>query len=41
MRHCLAVVLVLASAPVSAAETYRWVDEKGVVNSFDRVKQFR
>jgi hypothetical protein len=26
------MVLVLAAAPVSAAETYRWVDEKGVVN---------
>ena len=32
MRHCLAIVLVLAAAAVSAAEAYRWVDEKGVVN---------
>ncbi|MGH8640819.1 MAG: DUF4124 domain-containing protein [Burkholderiales bacterium] len=32
MRHRLAIVLVLAAAAVPAAETYRWVDEKGVVN---------
>ena len=32
MRHCLAIVLALAAAAVSAAEAYRWVDEKGVVN---------
>ena len=32
MRHCLAIVLVLGAAAVSAAEAYRWVDEKGVVN---------
>jgi uncharacterized protein DUF4124 len=32
MRHCLAIVLFLAAAAVSAAEAYRWVDEKGVVN---------
>jgi hypothetical protein len=32
MRHCLAIVLVLATAAVPAAEAYRWVDEKGVVN---------
>jgi hypothetical protein len=32
MRHCFAIVLVLASAAVPAAEAYRWVDEKGVVN---------
>ena len=32
MRHCFAIVLVLAATSVSAAEAYRWVDEKGVVN---------
>jgi uncharacterized protein DUF4124 len=32
MRHYLTIVLVLASAAVPAAEAYRWVDEKGVVN---------
>ena len=32
MRHCLAIALVLAAGTVSAAEAYRWVDEKGVVN---------
>jgi hypothetical protein len=32
MRHCLAIVLALAAAAVSAAEAYRWVDEKGVAN---------
>jgi hypothetical protein len=32
MKSCLAAVLMLAAATVSAAEAYRWVDEKGVVN---------
>lgn len=32
MKSSLAAVLMLAAAAVSAAEAYRWVDEKGVVN---------
>ena len=32
MRLCLAIVLLLAATTVPAAEAYRWVDEKGVVN---------
>lgn len=32
MRHWLAIVLLLAPTAVSAAEAYRWVDDKGVVN---------
>ena len=33
MRPCSALLtLLLASAPAAAAELYRWVDEKGVVN---------
>jgi hypothetical protein len=32
MRHCLAIVLLLVATAVPAAEAYRWVDEKGVVN---------
>ena len=32
MRSCLAIPLLLAAATASAADAYRWVDEKGVVN---------
>src|SRR5262245_23893703 len=32
MRFCFAIALLLAAAAVPAAEAYRWVDEKGVVN---------
>jgi|SRR5688572_19843002 hypothetical protein len=32
MRYCLAIALFLAATTVPAAEAYRWVDEKGVVN---------
>jgi uncharacterized protein DUF4124 len=32
MRHCLAIVLLVAATGVPAAEAYRWVDDKGVVN---------
>ncbi len=32
-RRCLAILLILAAAaPPVVAETYKWVDEKGVVN---------
>ncbi len=32
MKYCLALLLALATAHATAAEAYRWVDEKGVVN---------
>lgn len=32
MRYCLALFLALTSADATAAEAYRWVDDKGVVN---------
>lgn len=32
MRYSLAPLLILAANAVPAAEAYRWVDEKGVVN---------
>ena len=32
MRSCLAIPLLLAAATAPAADAYRWVDEKGVVN---------
>jgi len=32
MRYSLALLLFLAASAVSAADAYRWVDEKGVVN---------
>jgi Domain of unknown function (DUF4124) len=31
-RFFLAVLLTLAAAPAAAAGTYKWVDDKGVVN---------
>src|SRR5262245_38152446 len=31
-RSCIAVVLVTSVASAFAAETYKWVDDKGVVN---------
>jgi hypothetical protein len=32
MRYSFALLLILAASAVSAADAYRWVDDKGVVN---------